>query len=427
MLKKEQNERITRVGPGTAMGNVFRHYWMPFAIEEELPEPDCPPLRVRLLGEDLIAFRDSNGEVGLIDAYCPHRMAPMFFGRNEKCGLRCVYHGWKFDNEGNCVDMPNEPPESNFKNKMKIKSYPVWESGGVIWTFMGSKKDIPPKPEYEWLRAPKTHRFVSKTYEHCNYLQAMEGGLDTSHSSFLHNNDIEDKTNLRSQYPSPKLEVEKTDYGYMYAGIRDMDEKGKYVRAYQFVMPFQQFRGSVLEWSGKRKKVPTVNGHMWVPVDDHHCYVYNWMYSYDESIPLTPEYCEKAEARMGRAKSDFLTGYPAYRLKANGSNDYFIDREEQRTKTYSGIKGINTQDMALQEQMGPIVDRTKEHLGTTDLAIIAARQLLLEAADTVENKKDNPLKGLDPATHRHIRATESIIEGNEKWQESLGKGLQTVY
>src|SRR5580658_9180408 len=224
MLKKEENERITRVGPGTPMGEVMRRYWQPILLSRELPEADGPPLRVRILGEDLIAFRDTDGKVGLIDAFCPHRRAPMFFGRNEECGLRCVYHGWKFDRDGTCVDMPSEPPDSLFKTKVKIGSYPTWEGAGMIWTYMGEGERMPAVPDYEFVRAPESHRFVSKTFERANYLQALEGGLDTSHSSFLHNNRMGDRASLRSRDTAPRLEVDRTSYGYTYAGIRRIDD-----------------------------------------------------------------------------------------------------------------------------------------------------------------------------------------------------------
>src|SRR3954454_23917723 len=157
MLKPEDNERLVRIGPGTPAGKLFRRYWQPACLSSELPESDGAPLRVRLLGEDLIAFRDTEGKVGLVDAYCPHRRAPLFFGRNEECGLRCVYHGWKFDRNGDCVDMPNEPEESKFKHKVELTAYPTWEKSGIIWTYMGPKAEQPSVPDYEWLRAPETH------------------------------------------------------------------------------------------------------------------------------------------------------------------------------------------------------------------------------------------------------------------------------
>jgi len=175
MLKREDNERLVRVGPGTVGGEFMRRYWQPAVLSSELPEPDGPPVRVRLLAEDLIAFRDTAGTVALVDAYCPHRRAPLFYGRNEECGLRCVYHGWKFDRAGNCVDMPSEPPGTPLQAKVKLRAYPTCERGGVVWTYMGPEDKRPPEPDFEWLRAPPTHQFVSKTFEHCKYLQAMEG------------------------------------------------------------------------------------------------------------------------------------------------------------------------------------------------------------------------------------------------------------
>src|ERR1700694_1645863 len=186
MWKREENELITRVGPGTLMGATLRRYWMPVLLASELPQPDSDPVRVRLLGEDLVAFRDTNGKVGLVANNCPHRGASLFFGRNEEHGLRCVYHGWKFDTTGQCIDMPNEPAESDFRTKVRTVAYPTVDKAGVIWAYMGAPENQPPLPDLEWMRAPAGHSWVSKTYQNCNYLQAMEGGLDTSHSSFLH-------------------------------------------------------------------------------------------------------------------------------------------------------------------------------------------------------------------------------------------------
>ena len=188
MLTAKDNELLCRVGPGTPMGTLMRRYWQPIFLKSELPEPDGAPIRVRHLGENLIAWRNSDGSVGLMQNACPHRGASMFFGRNEENGLRCVYHGWKFDNEGQCVDMPNEPAESNFKHKIRIQAYPVVEKGGVMWTYMGPAAEQPEMPAYEWLRLPAGHMHISKTFEDCNWLQALEGGIDSSHSSFLHRN-----------------------------------------------------------------------------------------------------------------------------------------------------------------------------------------------------------------------------------------------
>jgi nitrite reductase/ring-hydroxylating ferredoxin subunit len=425
MLKPEENERLCRIGPGTPMGEVLRRYWIPALLSEEVPKPDCPPVRVRLLGENLVAFRDTKGRVGLIDRYCPHRRPELFWGRNEECGLRCVYHGWKFDVEGNCVDMPNEPATSNFKNKVKITAYPTYEAGGIVWTYMGPKEEQPPYPDYEWLRAPETHLHVSKTEQACNWVQALEGGIDTSHSSFAHNNNIADKKALRTRAPSPKLEVEKRDHGFTYVGIRDLKEDGLYVRAYQFIMPFQQLRGQTIQWhDGSREKYPTVRGHLWVPIDDEHTMVYNFKYSTDPDIALDPEFVLQEEIKFGRGPDDYIPG--TYRLKRNPSNDYLIDREVQRTRTFTGIEGINTQDMALQETMEkPFVDRSKERLGTADSAIIAARQLLLEASRDVEQGK-RP-RGVDPSTHNNIRAIDKFIPAGANWREELKEDLLAKY
>jgi phthalate 4,5-dioxygenase oxygenase subunit len=418
MLKEEDNERITRVGPGTPMGNLWRRYWIPALLSEELAEPDGPPLRVRLLCEDLIAFRDTDGKVGLVDAFCPHRRAPMFFGRNEECGLRCVYHGWKFDVNGTCVDMPSEPPDSLFKTKVSIASYPTWEGGGMIWAYLGPPEHRPGPPDYELVRAPATHRYVSKTFEECNWLQALEGGLDTSHSSFLHNLDLKNKAYLRNADTAPRLEVERTEYGYTYAGIRTLDGQ-QYVRAYHFVMPAQQMRGRVQGRRGGMEKVPTINGHIWAPIDDTTTWVYNWQYAYDPNIPVSREYAEEHETMYGRGPSDMIPG--TFQLKKNLRNDYEIDRQLQKAQTFTGITGINTQDIALQEGMGPIVDRSKEHLGTSDRAIIAMRQLLLEGVRAVETGE--PVRGTDPESYRNVRAVDLMIPLGAYWRDALKDDL----
>ncbi len=415
MLSAEDNERLTRVGPGTPMGVMLRRYWLPACLAEELPVADGAPIRVRLLGENLVAFRDANGDVGLIEDACPHRRAPMFFGRNEEHGLRCVYHGWKFDRHGKCTDMPSEPPDSLFKTKVTITAYPTYESGGLIWAYMGAPEHQPPVPDYEWMRPPATHRYISKTFEACNYLQAMEGGLDTAHSSFVHNETIDSDAWFRSKDGAPRIDLEKTDYGYTYVSTRTIDAETDYVRIYRYMMPFTQLRGAVQSFFGGRSEVPKIDGHLWVPIDDETSYVYNFMCAYDEKAVITPEIAERFEKLLGRGKDDVLDGY---KLKRNPSNDYMIDRELQRTKTYSGIVGINTQDFALQEGMGAIVDRTKEHLGTSDRAIIAMRQMLLEGTRDVEAGRAP--KGTEPKSYRNVRAYDDFIPHGADWQASFG-------
>src|SRR5437870_8249162 len=222
MLGPEDNALLTQTGPGTPTGGLMRRYWVPFLLSSELPEPDCPPVRVTLLGEQLVAYRDTNGCVGLLDHHCAHRGASLFFGRNEECGLRCVYHGWKYDLEGRCVDMPNEPPESNFKDKVRLKAYPCRERGGMVWTYMGPPELMPGLPEFEFLMVPDSHRYVSKRLQECNWLQALEGGLDSSHIAFLHRGNYSD--DLGEIYygdPAPKFFVVPADYGLLIAARRN--------------------------------------------------------------------------------------------------------------------------------------------------------------------------------------------------------------
>jgi phenylpropionate dioxygenase-like ring-hydroxylating dioxygenase large terminal subunit len=335
-----------------------------------------------------------------------------------------VFHGWKFDVEGQCVDMPNEPPDSAFRHKVRTTAYPCREAAGVVWTYMGPPEARPAFPDFEWLRAPADCVFVSKTYEACNWLQALEGGLDTSHSSFTHNNDLQDRNALRTRATAPKLEVEKTDYGYRYFSIRDLKERGEFVRAYQYIMPAQQMRGAILRWAdGRVEDHPSIAGHVWVPIDDGAVWVYNTVYAADPKIPLTREFILEHETKFGRGPGDVL---PGYRPRRNPSNDYLIDREVQRTRTFTGIEGINTQDFAVQEGMQkPWTDRTRERLGTADVAIIAARRLLLEATRDVARGK--PPRGSDPAAYRGVRACERIIPKEVDWREALREDLMARF
>src|ERR671935_2733057 len=246
MLKQEENELVTRVGPGTPMGSLMRQYWVPAMLSSELPTPDGDPVRVLLLGEKLIAFRDTNGKVGLLENNCPHRGASLFFGRNEACGLRCVYHGWKYDVTGQCVEMPNEPPESNFKDKIHHLAYPCVERTGVIWTYMGPLKTPPKLPDLEWNLVPTSQRYISKRYEECNWAQALEGGIDSSHSGFLHSHLFDDGDgetpefrrgmDIKKKDKHPRFEVVDTDYGVLVGARRDADDERYYWRVNQVLV-----------------------------------------------------------------------------------------------------------------------------------------------------------------------------------------------
>ncbi|MCG3774215.1 MAG: Phthalate 4,5-dioxygenase oxygenase subunit [Nitrospira sp.] len=415
MLSKADNQLITQVSPGTPMGDTLRRYWMPVLLSTELAEPDGAPVRVRLLGEDLIAFRDTEGRIGLVGNHCPHRGASLFFGRNEESGLRCVYHGWKFDITGQCVDMPNEPPESNFKHKIHHTAYPCQEAGGVIWTYMGPAEHQPPLPAYEWMRLQHgVTSYISKVWEDCNFLQALEGGIDSSHSSFLHRNFGNDETSgiqsYRSRSTSPRLELVYTPWGYTYASIRPIpDEQVNFIRVYQFAMPFQQQRAGGYGRGTLKRDI--VQGHLWVPIDDNTTHVYNFFYPRDGQ-PIDRDLWRNYEKGAGRGDEAYIPG--TLKLVANRDNDWLVDRAIQRTVNFSGIMGTNTQDFALQETMGRVYDRTREHLGSADAAIIAARRLLLRAIKDVQ-EGNNPI-----GTHgeaNYIRPAEEVLAMNIPWPD----------
>ena len=246
MLSAKDNEMITRTGPGTPMGEYLRRFWMPALLSEEIAEPDSAPVRVKILNEELIAFRDTNGDVGIIDNFCPHRRASMFFGRNEECGLRCVYHGWKFDTNGDCVDMPSEPAESNFKDKVKIKAYPAQDWGGYIWAYMGPAASMPELPEVGWAMVPESHRKVSRRLQENNFVQGIEGGIDSSHISFLHfgltpavrDDPARAGHSLTNTDTAPHFIVKHTDYGFVYGANREAENDTFYWRLTPFMLPF---------------------------------------------------------------------------------------------------------------------------------------------------------------------------------------------
>ncbi len=410
MLTKEENDRLTRVGPGTPMGETMRRYWMPALLSWELPERDCPPVRVRLLGENLVAFRATDGTIGVIDEFCPHRGASLWLGRNEENGLRCVYHGWKFDTSGQCVEQMNEPRQ--FCASIKVAAYPTCEHGGVIWTYMGPKDKQPAPPHYEWTQMPETYRAVGKVVEECNWLQALEGGIDTSHFPILHR---ALKTNAREvgigpdtlalAAGAPSLEVDVTDYGYRYFGVRPLGTDKTYIRGYHFIMPFTQFRPP-----GPNKK--EVHGHYWVPMDDETCMVWNFYHSYGDE-PIGNREISDTSGNAYGTHVDVKNGFRPFR---NRANNWMIDRDVQKTETFTGIAGVNQQDRAVQESMGPIVDRTREHLGPADKAVVATRRLLMEAIEAVE-RGDDPA-GVGPSYYE-LRAAETVVAKNTDWRKEL--------
>jgi phthalate 4,5-dioxygenase oxygenase subunit len=428
VLSEQDNEILTRVGPGTLMGNLLRRYWMPALLSSEVPEPDSPPVRVRLLGEDLVAFRDTNGKVGLVVQACPHRGASLFFGRNEEAGLRCVYHGWKFDVTGACVDMPSEPPESNFKSKVRVKAYPTHESGGIVWTYMGPPEKMRPFRNLGSDDVPRERWRASKVISYCNWVQGLEGNIDTTHISFLHGGRPpsnpgsfpEGDATDRPGYPSlamrgyihrtvgdPDLEVQDTWYGFRYAGIRRTPAGYYNVRVSDFIMPGFVFVPQPYLPVGGDSCI------MMVPRDDES--YWRW------GIDMKPDI---REWQMDTGRYEVPQFGPGTRAGLGGGvqqrtqwaeNDYLIDREDQRRNTYTGIQGIAQQDMAVTESMGLIMDRTKEHLGSSDKAIIRARRMLIDAAKKLAQGVEPP--ALDPGLpYVEIRSAERNIAPGDDWR-----------
>ena len=413
MLSKEENELLTRVSPGTPMGNLFRRFWLPAMITAEVPEPDTPPVRLRLLGEDLIGFRATDGTVGILEPYCAHKLAHLFWGRNEEQGLRCVYHGWKYDPSGNCVDMPNEPADSSFKAKVKINAYPTREAGGVIWIYMGPKDKMPAElPQLEWARAPEGYQVVTKWLQRTNWAQGMEGEIDTSHISFLHSGrgpewqpdypgtsrvtggvrQLDPKRARAQTDGAPILTLREAPYGFTYGARRNAGEGDYYWRVTRWLYPFYSLIAG-----------GNTGGRCWVPIDDEH----TWTFGYQcrDDRPYTDE--EVADVWKGATFPPRVTrgtyvlpdGYviDTWLPDANKENDYLIDRKMQKHGNFTGIWGLNEQDRSIQEAMGSIVDRSREHLGTTDVAGIAARRLLIRMARNLQD-------GIEPECLQNVDA-----------------------
>ncbi|AMB88244.1 (2Fe-2S)-binding protein [Pseudomonas agarici] len=418
MLRKEVNDLLAQTDPGKPMGDMFRRYWIPALLANELPEDDCPPVRVKLLSERLIAFRDTQGKYGLMDEFCAHRGVSLWFGRNEEGGLRCPYHGWKYDTTGQCVDVPSEPESSGFCQKIKLQSYPMVKVGDILWTYMGPKEHQPPLPQFEFANVPADQTFTSKRLQESNWLQAMEGGIDSSHVSFLHSGNLNtdplfkgargNQYNLSDRMPF--FEVVKHDGG-LYIGARRNAEEGKYYwRITPWVMP-------CFTMVPPRGDHP-LHGHFWIPIDNENCWA--WSFDYHPNRALTPEERGAMEAGKG-IHCEYEEG--TFRPKANKDNDYLIDRLAQKEgRTYSGVEGIAIQDSSLQESMGPLVDRTKENLVSTDNGIIMARQMLRKAVTALTEKGVQP-PGVDPVHHR-VRSVAVVLPPDEAFDEACKEYLQ---
>jgi len=391
MMKQERNDLVTRTGPGAPAGNVLRQYWIPAALSDEL-NTNRPVVPVRLMGEDLVLFRSDQGDLGLIDRQCPHRGVDLCYGRLEDGGLRCPFHGWLMATDGACLEQPGEPEDSTFHDKVKTTSYPVIEKNGIVFAFMGDG-EAPAFPDFDCFRAPDSHVFAFKGLWKCNWLQALEVGIDPVHASFLHRffedenpdgqygrqfRDTAADTNIPitqvlREYHRPEILVEETAYGLRLKTLRHLDNGKTHVRVTNQVFPC----AITIPMS---KDMNITQWH--VPIDDENCYWYSMFTSFTDPV-------DKEKMRDQRLAEHTLPGYEPV---ANKGNQYGYDSAEQKTQTYTGMgMDINVHDQWACESMGPVQDRTKERLGTTDKAISAYRRMLLQAISKVENgERDLP-------------------------------------
>ena len=374
MLSKADNELLTQINPGTPMGNLIRHYWVPALLSEEIPQPDCPPVRVRMLGEELVAFRDSQGRIGLLGERCAHRGTSLFYGRNEECGLRCIYHGWKYDVDGNVIDTPAEPGDSDFRKKLHHTAYPTHEAGGVIYAYLGPGDNMPLFPAYEWTQVPLDQTYVTKCLLECNYLQGLEGECDSSHLSFLHRAFTNERNqSLYKSDTAPVYETEETEFGVRLIAIRNSADNQQYVRMSAFVSPVY----GCVPAGRPTNELDGYEIHTYVPADDTHCW------RYDIGFRRTRPVQEDEVHRRRQIGPDYL------RIR-NARNDYLQDRQMQKTVNFTGIEDFLNHDACATESMGPIFDRSKEHLGVSDKAVIAVRKFLLSSLKALRDGKQPP-------------------------------------
>jgi phthalate 4,5-dioxygenase len=417
MHTQEENEILTQSGPGTPVGNLLRRYWTPALLSAEIPDADSVPVKVQLMSEDLVAFRDSKGQVGLIAENCPHRGASLYYGRNEEAGLRCIYHGWKFDVNGQCVDMPSE--QRSFADQIRVTSYPTHESGGIVWTYMGPPETMTPFRDFGTEDLPVEYQNADKIFIDCNWVQSLDGDFDSVHTSYLHSyfamaNVEDDGTDTPGSYVSgpmttriwwhdkaPRLEVHDEWHGFRYASFRNTPNGNVNLRGYAYVMPYT----SIL--SGKPFGTRQI---MIVPRDDTHC----TRFQFATQIP----------PRSVSSDRNSVPGDPLTRVQpaANGviprvntrENEYNYDREFQRATGWTGLRDFRSQDIMVTETMGPLYDRTKEHWGTTDVALIRVHTLLLQAAKDLAEGKEPPAVG-DQHDYRSVRAVEKNLLPGEDW------------
>jgi phthalate 4,5-dioxygenase oxygenase subunit len=410
MLTRQENELLCRVGPDAPMGQMMRRYWLPALMSTELVAGT--PKRVRLLGEDFVAFRGDDGVAGLLDESCPHRGASLVLARTEGCALRCLYHGWKIDRDGKILEMPSEPEGSVFANKLSKAKYPVYESAGIVWTYLAAPETAPPVPDFAYARVPDSHRVNAKHRTDCNWAQCLEGAIDTAHSNYLHSTDIRPldgesrsrwevaRTARPSQDGRPRILTEDTPYGFRYAALRRPlvdPEIRNYVRVTHFVAPFT----AIIPLGDLQ------NVQIFVPIDDEHTYMYNVKFSFQKPPPGARE-----AGGADQTDGDFGTN-------RSRANNWLQDREAMKSSSYTGIDIIRNQDRAVQESMGPIYDRSKEHLGVSDTAIIRMRRRMLDSVRAFAERGERPVALAESFDYGDVVAVEGMLPLDAPWQDLL--------
>ena len=426
MTTATENELLTRVGPGTPMGELMRQYWIPAGLSSELKR-DGDPLRLMLLGEKLVAFRDSDGRVGVFDHRCPHRRASLFFGRNEQGGIRCVYHGWKFDADGRCTDMMNVPNAAQVQHKVRARAYRTAERNGMFWVYMGEAAEPPALPDFECGRVPDGELDVRFTLRECNWLQVLEGELDTSHVGIMHFGGVSPerlKLDPMQQYlvanKTPEYVIEQTDYGHVYAAHRPAEGDRLYWRIGHYMLPF---------WTMPPINHLTTNvlTRACIPLDDTHTLTLALF-----KKGAYPKSRMKAQEGIAGASQNFpylpdsTDWLGRFRLRANSTNDYEIDRELQRTGSFTGIDGIQLQDQAIQESMGGIVDRENEYLAVSDIMITRVRRQLMEAATAFRDSKALPHSATHPEAYWGLRGGQYVAPREANWLEAYKTQLKAA-
>ena len=426
-MNRKDSEDLVRVGPGTVMGKMMRQYWIPAAMSSEL-ERDGAPMRLMLLGEQLIAFRDSSGRVGIMDHKCPHRCASLFLGRNEENGIRCVYHGWKYDADGNCVDTPNIAGDSDFKRHIKAKAYKTAERNGLVWVYMGERQEAPPPlPAIEATLLPESEVQIVFAQRECNWLQALEGDIDTSHFGFLHAGAIsadmlapDNIFRYTVTNRAPDYHVTDTEYGTMYAAHRAADDGQTYWRFANFMLPF---------WTQtpQGKFATHLHNRAWVPMDDHHTMFVSLRWR-NEPPFVTSDKVGKLMPGFERV-FDYLPNttewHGRWRLKARPENDWLVDREAQKTgSNFTGITGIHQQDQAITESMGPVTAHLFEHLAPSDRMIMATRRRLLKAARALVKEGAVPPGVDDPELMYAVRSGDFVTEARLGWRQAYDRQMR---